>query len=247
MADPAENDTSAPHAVGGPRPAPVLEQQVVATFCFVDIAGYTALTDSHGEHAAADLVDSFNSLIHAAVDPFGTVQELSGDNAFLVFPEPVVALRAITKLYGTVADQRNLPLVRTGLHHGAALLRANRYFGSTVNIAARTTAQATGGEILCTRPVVDALVPHERGTATIAHRGRVALKNLPDPIELYAITLPDLARRYVIDPVCQMQVDSLAAGGTFLLAGRQWWFCSSECARRFEGSPEVFLNHQPTT
>ena len=58
MADPAENDASAPHAVGGPRPAPVLEQQVVATFCFVDIAGYTALTDSHGEHAAADLVDA---------------------------------------------------------------------------------------------------------------------------------------------------------------------------------------------
>ena len=242
MADLAENDAGSPHTGGGP--APVLEQHVAATFCFVDIAGYSALTDSHGERAAADLVDSFNGLIHAAVDPFGTVQELSGDNAFLVFPEPVMALRAITKLYGTVADQRDLPLVRTGLHHGAALLRANRYFGSTVNIAARTAALATGGEILCTRPVVDALALQD--TITIAHRGRVALKNLPDMIDLYAITLSELAHRYVIDPVCQMQVDSLAAGGSLLLDGRQWWFCSSECMRRFESRPEVFRNHKPT-
>lgn len=244
MADPAENAASGPISRGGP--ASVLEQPVMATFCFVDIAGYSALTDSHGEHAAADLVDNFNGLIHAAVDPFGTVQELSGDNAFLVFPEPAMALRAITKLYGTVADQQDLPLVRTGLHHGAALLRGNRYFGSTVNIAARIAAQATGGEILCTRPVVDALALHERGDTSIAFRGWVALKNLPNPIELHAITLSALARRYVIDPVCQMQVDSLAAGDTLLLAGRQWWFCSSACARRFEGRPEAFLNHRPS-
>lgn len=234
---------NSPHTGGGPTH----EQHVVATFCFVDIAGYSALTDSHGEHAAADLVDDFNGLIHAAVDPFGTVHELSGDNAFLVFAEPVMALRAVTKLYGMVADQRDLPLVRTGLNHGAALLRANRYFGSTVNIAARTTAQATGGEILCTRAVVDGLPVHERGTTTIAFRDRVTLKNLPDPIDLYAIGISDLARRYMIDPVCQMQVDSLDAGGTLMSGGRQWWFCASECARRFEANPDAFLNHKPTT
>ena len=28
-------------------------KNIEATFCFVDIAGYTALTDSHGEVAAA--------------------------------------------------------------------------------------------------------------------------------------------------------------------------------------------------
>ena len=243
MADSAENKADAPPPGGGAEPVP--EQHVVATFCFVDIAGYTALTDSHGERAAADLVDNFNGLIQAAVDPFGTVQELSGDNAFLVFPEPALALRAITSLYHRFADQRDLPLVRTGLHHGAALLRSHRYFGSSVNIAARTAAQAIGGEILCTRPVVDALTLHERNSTTIAYRGWVALKNLPEPIELYAITLADLARRYVIDPVCQMQVDSLAPGGTVLLEGRQWWFCSSECARRFEGRPDAFLHDKP--
>ena len=234
----------ADHGAGGA--AASVDQSVLATFCFVDIAGYTALTDSHGERAAADLVDNFNSLVRAAVDPFGTVQELSGDNAFLVFPDPVRALQALSQLYGAIADQQNLPLVRSGLHHGAALMRAQRYFGSTVNIAARTAAQAVGGEILCTRPVVDALALHDQhGTATVEHRGRVALKNLPEPIDLYAITLAQLARRYAIDPVCQMQVDARAGGNTVFLRGRQWWFCSSACAQRFEKTPDAFVPNRP--
>ena len=42
-----------------------------ATFCFVDIAGYTALTDSHGELAAANLTEEFNELIRIAVESRG--------------------------------------------------------------------------------------------------------------------------------------------------------------------------------
>ena len=231
---------------GADGAAASIDQSVLATFCFVDIAGYTALTDSHGERAAADLVDNFNSLVRAAVEPFGTVQELSGDNAFLVFPDPVHALQALSQLYGAIADQQNLPLVRSGLHHGAALMRAQRYFGSTVNIAARTAAQAVGGEILCTRVVADALVLHDwGGAATFEQRGPVALKNLPEPIDLVAITLSNLTRRYAIDPVCQMQVDVRQANNSLFLGGRQWWFCSDACTRRFEKTPGAFLHDRP--
>ena len=41
---------------------------IEATFCFVDIAGYTALTDTHGEHAAADLVDEFGAMVRGSVE-----------------------------------------------------------------------------------------------------------------------------------------------------------------------------------
>lgn len=240
LADHGTDNAGGVHADAGA--ATSVDQSVLATFCFVDIAGYTALTDSHGERAAADLVDNFNRLVHAAVDRLGTVQELSGDNAFLVFPDPVLALQALAQLYSAIADQQELPLVRAGLHHGPALLRAHRYFGSTVNLAARTAAQAVGGEILCTRAVVDALALHDWArTATFEHRGPVALKNLPEPIDLYAISMANLARRYEIDPVCQMQVEAQRDGNTIFLEGRQWWFCSSACAQRFEKTPDAFL------
>ena len=60
-----------------------------ATFCFVDIAGYTALTDTHGELAAADLVDDFAELVRTSIAPLGQLQSITGDCAFLVFPNPV--------------------------------------------------------------------------------------------------------------------------------------------------------------
>lgn len=111
------------------------DRTIEATFCFVDIAGYTALTDTHGERAAADLVDDFAALVRTALDPLGQLQSLIGDCAFLVFADPVVATKALSALHALVADRRNFPVVRTGLHHGPALCRGDRHFGSTVNIA----------------------------------------------------------------------------------------------------------------
>src|SRR6266542_3659743 len=97
-------------------------RKITATFCFVDIAGYTALTDSHGELAAADLVDAFSELIQSSVEPLGQIQEFIGDCAFLVFPNPLAAKDALAALYKSIADRRDFPIVRAGLHHGPALL-----------------------------------------------------------------------------------------------------------------------------
>ena len=46
-----------------------VDGSIEATFCFIDIAGYTALTDTHGEVAAADLVDEFHDLIRKSIEP----------------------------------------------------------------------------------------------------------------------------------------------------------------------------------
>src|SRR3954453_989494 len=127
-------------------------RSIEETFCFVDIAGYTALTDTRGELAAGELVDEFPGLTRTSIEPLGQLQSLVGDCAFVVFADPVIAIDAVSALYKLVADRQSFPIVRTGLHHGPALFRGNRYFGSTVNIAARVTAQAMGGQILCTKP-----------------------------------------------------------------------------------------------
>jgi class 3 adenylate cyclase len=217
------------------------DQHVVATFCFVDIAGYSALTESHGESAAADLVDGFTRLIRSAVGALGTVQELTGDNAFLVFPNPEAALRSIADLYRQVADLRDFPMLRTGLHHGDALRRRDRYFGSTVNVAARTTAQARAGEILCTASVVQGIDASSAVQFEVHHVGMVKLRNLPDQVDLYRIVLPDTNQRSVIDPVCQMQVDPRSGVADGWHDGRQYWFCSAACARRFAKAPSDFV------
>lgn len=239
MAETAQNPTDAalqPHAAVDPR-----DQEVMATFCFVDIAGYTALTDSHGERAAADLVDEFHALIRSAVHTQGTVQELSGDNAFIVFPDPVVAVQAIGTLCGSVAGLQHFPLLRVGLHHGAALLRSGRYFGSTINIAARTAAQALGGDILCTASVAGYLASSGRSGLSVTPVGKVKLKNLPGKVDLYRIAQAAAPRQLAIDPVCQMQVDMHDAVSRWQFGGRWYWFCSTACHRRFASAPSEFV------
>ena len=215
---------------------------IEATFCFVDIAGYTALTDTHGEHAAADLLDEFSAMVRASIEPSGRLQSLTGDCAFLVFPDPLAAKDALSALYTAIADRRNFPVVRAGLHHGTALLREDRHFGSTVNLAARVAAQATGGQILCTRQVADALIGAKTPDVEIEHQGSFSLKNLPYPVDLYEVVLSGCAREYAIDPVCKMQVDKRRAAGDLHFDKRTYWFCSLACVERFAREPLSYVS-----
>lgn len=212
-----------------------------ATFCFVDIAGYTALTDSHGEVAAADLIDDFSALIRMSVGPPGVIQELIGDCAFLVFPDPFVARDALSAIYKAIANRASFPIVRAGLHHGPALHRGNRYFGSTVNLAARVAAQAKGGQVLGTRSVVDIFSEAGRSDIEVEHQGAVSLKNLPQPVDLYEIVLSGFSHQYAIDPVCKMQVDMRRAAGELHVGKDKYWFCSLSCVERFAKEPALYV------
>lgn len=216
------------------------EHSIEATFCFVDIAGYTALTETHGDLAAADLVDGFRELLRLHVEPLGDLQELIGDCAFIVFPDALAATQALGALYKSIADRHNFPVVRAGMHHGSVLVRGGRYFGTTVNLAARVAAQATGGEILCTAPVAQTLGRAAIQGVDIAHRGRVALRNLPQPFDLYEVILSGAAREYAIDPVCKMQVDTRHAAGDLHYNQKTYWFCSLTCVERFAKEPALY-------
>ena len=216
------------------------DTNVEATFCFIDIAGYTALTDAHGERAAADLVDQFNALLRTAVEPHGEIHELIGDCAFVIFAHPSAATASLAALYKLIADRPDFPVVRAGLHHGPTLLRGNRYFGSTVNLAARVAARASGGEILCTQEVVD-LLSGDGAEIAIEHRGSATLKNLPQAVDLYAIVLSGLTREYAIDPVCKMQVDTKQAAGELHFDRKTYWFCSLSCVEQFARQPKAYV------
>lgn len=216
-------------------------ENITATFCFVDIAGYTALTDSHGGHAAADLVDEFDRMIRASVEPFGQVHELIGDCAFLIFTDPLQAKEALAVLYKTIADRQEFPVVRAGLHHGPALLRGNRYFGSTVNTAARVASHASGGEILCTKEAADILMAAAAADISVEHQGSASLKNLPHPVDLFSIVLAGVSRQYAIDPVCKMQVDTLRAAGDLHFEHKTYWFCSLSCVEKFARQPAAYI------
>jgi adenylate cyclase len=75
-----------------------------------------------------------------------------------------------------------LPPVRVGLNTGPAVERDGDFFGSTVNLAARLSQAARGGEVLLTEATRSAA----RRRPRLEQRGARTLRNARDPVVVYA-------------------------------------------------------------
>jgi adenylate cyclase len=64
-----------------------------ATFLFADIAGFTALTEAHGDEEAAALVADFCDRVQSELGGFGATQvKTIGDALMLRIPDPKQAV-----------------------------------------------------------------------------------------------------------------------------------------------------------
>src|SRR3954463_15885027 len=125
---------------------------VEATFAFVDLAGFTALTDTHGDAEAVATVRRFQDRVRTVLDPADELVKTIGDAVMLKFDNPrraAAALQDLLELELSSAHAALLP--RAGAHHGPAVAVDGDYYGATVNLAARVAAQATGGQLLVTK------------------------------------------------------------------------------------------------
>jgi len=209
------------------------------TFCFVDLAGFTALTEAHGAEAAADLVGRFTSLVREALGAHGRLIDRIGDAAFVVCPTADDGVTFTTQLFGNVAGEPDFPALRAGLHHGEALERDGSFYGATINLAARVAAQARGGQIVATRQVADAA---KRRGLVVESLGLVALRNVREPVELFALNAAAVGQPVAIDPVCRMRVQPSKAAGRLQHEGVDYWFCSLMCASEFARDPAAFVS-----
>jgi adenylate cyclase len=211
-----------------------------ATFCFVDLAGFTALTEAHGAEAAADCVQRFGRSVEDALAGEGRLIERVGDAVFVTTPTAGPAVRFLVRLFTSTAHEQDFPVLRAGLHHGEALERDGSFFGATVNLAARVAAQARGGQVLATAPVAAAA----RGEGVeVSSLGMFTLRNVRDPVELFALEVCESldAGADAIDPVCRMRVSRQQAAGQLRFDGVEYWFCSLGCAAAFAASPNAYV------
>lgn len=203
------------------------------TYAFVDLAGFSALTEAHGDTAAADLVERFTELVDQTLAGDAQRVRTIGDAVFLVALEPRAALRMLDRLWAKAEASESFPVLRAGLHHGEAVERGSDYFGSAVNIAARVTALAAGGQVLATNQIAEVARGEGR---TVTAVGRVELKNLRNQMELYAIDFRSHHAAQEIDPVCRMRVNPETAAAHVRDNDGDHYFCSPDCARTFLGS-----------
>ena len=154
-----------------------------AAMCFLDLTGYTRLTEERGDEAAADLATTVGALVRTtALTHGGQAVKWLGDGVMLFFREARQGVLAALEMVDAIAE-RGLPPAHVGLHAGPVVFQEGDYFGRTVNLAARIADVARPGEVLVSEEVVDAV-----GDAPVAFVdiGPVELKGVSGPMRLSA-------------------------------------------------------------
>jgi adenylate cyclase len=151
--------------------------------CFLDITGYTRLTEERGDEVAADLAGQLGRMVQRiSMRRGGKPVKWLGDGVMLYFHDPGPAVDAALHMVRLVADA-GLPSAHVGLHSGPVLFQEGDYFGRTVNVAARVADYARPGEVLATREIVDA---SSGAGVSFTPIGPVELKGVSGVVELYA-------------------------------------------------------------
>jgi adenylate cyclase len=150
--------------------------------CFLDLTGYTQLTEERGDEAAADLAARLAGLVRrSAQEHDGLPVKWLGDGVMTYFRAPADAVLAALEMAEVVVRQ-GLPPAHVGIHAGPVVVQDGDYFGRAVNLAARIAEYARPGEVLVSQEVVEVAAG---GPVTFTEIGPVQLKGVAGMLRLY--------------------------------------------------------------
>ena len=160
------------------------------TVVFTDLEGFTTFTAEQGDAAAIDLLHDHHRRVGPVVrSRGGKVVKRLGDGLLLSFPDPAAAaLAGVEMVEATAAPLR----LRAGMHVGEAVVTADDVVGHVVNMAARVTEEADGGEVLVTSDVRDAAA--DVPGVEFNRPRKVRLKGLPGRTEVFSATATPRSR-----------------------------------------------------
>jgi len=175
----------------------------------LDIEGYTKITDEIGATEVNTLIEKYFSVFMDAIYANeGDIVETAGDGLMVLFMnnDPMKnafqAARAADMIRekacginGECSMDQKPCLVNVGVCSGKAFVGAAKFesitgsrwayttHGNTVNIAARLCGQAKGGDVFFS----DSTVKRVKDHFIFESKGKFALKNLPDKIEIFQL------------------------------------------------------------
>ena len=149
--------------------------------CFLDLTGYTRLTEERGDEAAASLAETLAAMVRRrSQERGGRPVKWLGDGVMFYFPDPGEGVLAALDMVEGAANEA-LPPARVGIDAGPVIFQEGDYYGRTVNIAARIAEYARPGEVLVSQEVVDAA---DGAPVTFTEIGPVELKGVSGALHL---------------------------------------------------------------
>jgi adenylate cyclase len=159
----------------------IVRPERVPAMCFLDLTGYTRLTEERGDQAAAELAGTLAVLVdRLARGQGGRPVKWLGDGVMLHFREPAGAVASALTMVRRV-PQAGLPQAHVGVAAGPVVVQGGDYFGRTVNLAARVAASAQAGQVLVTGAVAEAPAPDG---VVFSELGALRLKGFSAPVRV---------------------------------------------------------------
>jgi adenylate cyclase len=205
--------------------------RVHRSFAFVDVSGFTALTELEGDEHAVDVLTAFRALLRDICGRRGVrIAKWLGDGAMLVCVETAPLVAAILELHYvvcSVASPVHTVSIRSGLTSGdVILMEGDDYIGHCVNVGARLCDLGQGGEALADRSVLRDM---PRWGAVLAHR-EVELRGVEKPVPVTSIGVVIDGENHLRDPICGLPLSDATAEATAEdLHGGVVLFCSAGC------------------
>jgi class 3 adenylate cyclase len=121
--------------------------------CFVDLTGYTRLTEERGDRYAAEVAARLAALVkNIARRRGGTSIRWLGDGGMFRFRDATRAVDAGLDMVEQ-APAIGLPPAHVGIHAGPVIFQDGDVYGRTVNLASRLASIAQAGEVVVSEDV----------------------------------------------------------------------------------------------
>ena len=220
---------TAPRWCGSTIPAARGDDVLDAAVMVADLAGYTAMSEVHGDRLAAEVGDELLGFMHAEVGPGRVLTKGLGDGVLAVDVDPAHLARRALALLHRIGTTPERPRLRVVLHHGPVVRRGGDVYGRTMNVASRLAEAALDGRATATADFVR--VATDLVGVTVGRPRPVSLRSVRDPVEVHDLVRCRDDHLDRVDPVCRMALDP--DDPTVLWRNRDaglMAFCSTGCA-----------------
>jgi adenylate cyclase len=153
-------------------------------FAFVDLAGYTRLTDERGDAEGARIASQLSSVVEGVASSHeGVPVKWLGDGVMVSFRDPGPAVHATLEIVER-APSVGLP-AHGGIAAGPVVVQDGDYFGRTVNLASRIAGGAQAGQTLVSEAVAELA---DGAGVSFRPVGPIELKGFTEPVTVYEAT-----------------------------------------------------------
>jgi len=159
--------------------------RVRRTFAFLDLSGFTALTESEGDERAVAVLGVFRAALRDICSRRAVrIAKWLGDGAMLVSVDTMPLVAATLEMTAAIDVAPEPITIKCGVTTGTViLLEGDDYIGHAVNVAARLCDLAEGHEVLAVSSVVEGLPPW----ATVEAADEITVRGLEQPIDVVRI------------------------------------------------------------